>query len=573
MSKLQIDLSGIKGLTNHYYGDKPYASSKPNLRYFGNQGEVAEGIYNPIALLGYMSPANNTTKTVTGTSGFLLTSALITRRITSTTTDAIFFSDEATTGTSGKVLNLDTAVDTALDTAYTIDPFSGTPYFKCTDMIVYQINGVSQIFFSSINITSTGNNTIGIADTGFGSPDVDWSTTLPVGASDFIKGDTSGAPTAGRLSFVNADNGFLYILNGNNIHKVDGGITGGTNGTVTPRVLTFLGDPTSGGTATVTRLIEAVDTRGRLWIGLHVDAADSTPFTENFNRRVGVYVWDRRSTVANMQDFISIEGVKEFKSMFMFQGQPACFTLSNDGYTQFRVWNGNEFKVVKTLGKEAYPPYKRHSMHVEGDLVYWLGNDGYVYCYGKIIDGLGNGLYIVGDMTAHVTSNQTFTGGGILIAANDVETVTSGTNTNGLAFYISFKDTAGNHLKKFYVHGIQTIASNNQVAHIGNIYSMVNFLPDMTNLEYIDIRCAPTGSGSSTIATIKYYANQSTTPFATKTITQDQASRGYVRHELNKHYVNAFQMEIEHAIDITMGDNSFRPSTAILEYKETQTKG
>ena len=75
--KTVIDLSGIKGLTNRFYGDKSLTASQPHLRYFGDDGELAVGIFNPISTLGYMSPANNTTKACTGTTGFLLTSFIL----------------------------------------------------------------------------------------------------------------------------------------------------------------------------------------------------------------------------------------------------------------------------------------------------------------------------------------------------------------------------------------------------------------------------------------------------------------------------------------------------------------
>jgi hypothetical protein len=568
--KFTIDLSGTKGLANRFYGDKNLITSQPNLRYFGSDGQLAEGIFNPISYLGYMSPANNTTKACTGTTNFLLTSALIVPyMLIISDTDSIFFSDEAVTGTTGKILNLDTAIDTSLDQSYEIPIFDTNKYSKCEDMILYQLDGEQTIYFTRSNTTSGGasNNAIGVAVVDFSNPDPDWSTDKPVGYStSFLNGE-------GRTIFVVSDNGFMYVLRSNKIHKIDGGSTGGTNGTLTKDVLVF-----SGGVI----LNDAIDLRGKMYIAMSLNngyaGGDITRRTQMnttlFSNQIGVYVWNRSSVVVSMQDFIPINGIKELKSLHIFQGQPSCFTTSVDGYTQFRVWNGTEFKIVKTLGKNAYPNYRRHSVHENGDNIMWFGNDGKIYCYGKIEEGLENALYIIGDMTSQVTTGQTFSSAGVFIAANEVESVTSGNQTFPLAFYLSYKDTGGNHLRKWYPYSTDTVATIEQKGHQGNVYTLVKYIPDMSTIKYIDIRCAPTGTGTDIIATIKYYFNGSSTASITKTITKTEASRGYVRHDLNKPYINAIQMEIEFSTTNTLGSgNDFRPSIALISYEDTNTKG
>lgn len=777
MAKTQIDLSGIKGLGYRFYGDKSLTASQPHLRYLGVDGQMAEGIFNPISTLGYMSPANNTTKAVTGTTSYLLSSAItIPSRIADASTDAIFFGDEATTGNAGKIVNLDTAIDTSLDTvttftniqnpsfafnlssaiaywansfiikpsgsafptlhswatnedssgdthtfsftvpaaltnsvlvvvafgkgsdtgastsitwdgnamqgwtlsgsaafsaniAYKVAPavatgniiitwtsaktdmvayamlftnaaqsnpllsfksdtsasasetsgmipvadasyqtkiinvftsttsviipkFSGatevnkeedagagthalytythnTQTFRVEDFIEYQVNGEPKIFFSKGNVLNTDPiNDIGIADLDFSNIDEDWLTTTPIGYSNSI------LIPQGRTMFVLSDNSFLYVLNGNKVHKIDGGLTGGTGGTVTDSVLQFLGTDENA----ITYIQDGVDLRGKMWIGIHVNSYFDTRVTDIATKSIpmfiGVYVWNRSSVVASMQDFIPIIGVKELKSMHIFQGNVACFTMSVDGYTQFRVWNGSEFKVVQTLGMNAYPVYRKHSVYEEGDRIWWFGNDGKIYCYGRIEPGFDNALYIMGDMSDKVTAEATFSGAGVMVAANATETVTSGNQTQPLAFYLSYKDTAGNHLRKWYPYSTETVATVAQTGHQGNVYTLVKYLPDMSTVKYVDIRCAPTGTGTTTIATIKYYFNGSSTSSFSKTITKDQASRGYIRHEINKPYVNAIQMEIEYSTANTLGaGNDFRPSMALIEYTETTTKG
>lgn len=67
MAKLYFDLSGLKGLTERHQGDLNDTASVPKLRYLGEDGQSADGIFNPFKTLGYMSTANNTYTTLTGT--------------------------------------------------------------------------------------------------------------------------------------------------------------------------------------------------------------------------------------------------------------------------------------------------------------------------------------------------------------------------------------------------------------------------------------------------------------------------------------------------------------------------
>lgn len=560
MATTTIDLSGIAGLAPRFYGDKPYTASRPNLRYLGTEGQMAEGIFNPMATLGYMSPANATTKAATGTTPFPLSTALLKPSGVAAGTDSIFFGDEATTGTTGKILELDTLVDTALAQTYEIPIVSSTFYYKAVDMIMYQLNGIRAIFWLSENTTSASfPGYLGMADSNFGSPDPDWGEAV----------HSLSVQRFDRNAFILADNGLLYILDGNSIHSLDGTPTGGTNGTVSENLLVFLGIR-AGTIASNTKLRDGVDLRGRMWIGLHVEEGGNTRSDlsgKTFPQFVGVYVWDRRTSLASMQDFIPIRGAREFKSMHIFQGQPSCFTISTDGYTEFRVWNGNEFKVVQRLGKTAYPNFRRHSVYEGGDHIIWFGADGKVYFYGMFESGMNNALYMIGDMTAHVTGGQTYSTSGVLVAGNATETVTSGNEAAPLAFYVSFSDSGGSHLKKWYPFSTETVASVAQLGHSGDAFSLVKQLPTLATVRRIIIRCAPTtNTGSATIATVKYYFNQSATASITKTITKDQAARGYISHVINKPYINSIQVEIEWSTTETLGKDSFLPSTAVVDF-------
>lgn len=786
MAQLQLDLSGINGLVPRFYGDKPNSASSPNLRYFGNNGQLAEGVCNPISVLGYLSPANGTTKAVTGTTDFLLSSYLVShKRLVIDGTDSIFFADEATTGTAGQVVNLDTAIDTSLDSnfsattvtnptptfkvtygdtnkdgmafavlaapaastrpsvIYTAEaesssgasltksitvpsgtnkamyvltwnrdasssnnatgatwdgnamtasssgtyspaggtkinwnvfryinpsattgdvvvswagsennlgllvvvvdnadqttPFTGftsdsatnaseheisvsqtasnqlrlgffltestthtrhsasiteifnntdtsgrysgwtyaldSQYFKVEDMIKYQQNSEPKIYFAHTNTTNNGYfDTIGVADEDFSNADYDWSADLSTGPSG---ANTTLLTGESRVRFVLGDNGFLYVLNGNMIHRIDGGTTGGATGTITQQVVQFLGKPSETGNA-ITQLQDGVDVRGKIWVGLHIDSNtdrwENSSSGKSFPQFVGVYVWNKVSSLASMQDFIPIYGVRELKSMHVFQGKPACFTISTDGYTQFRVWDGNTMKNVQTLGENAFPNYGKHSVYEDGDLIYWFGNDGKVYAFGRIDPTIqSNALYIIGDMTGEVSDGETFSKAGVLAPLNASETVTSGKADEPLAFYLSFSDTAGNHLKKWYPFSTGTVSSNAQTAHQGDVYSRVEYLPFLSNVKGLTIYCAPgTNTGTTTVATLKIYVNQGTTPAFTKTVTQNDVNKGYIYIQMGKRYVNAIQVEIEWSTSLTTGADDFLPSVGVLEYDQEQ---
>lgn len=526
---------------------------------------MAEGIYNPLTRYGYMSPANNTTKACTGTTSFLLTSALMRPSGVRESTNSVYFADEATTGTAGQIVVLADATDTSLANIYTVPTF-GDPsqYSKVEDMIQYTVNGLQRVFFAVSNTTGSliaGN--VGIATTTFGTTDPDWANTV----------HSADIRAEARLSFCLADNGFLYLLDGMAIHKIDGTVNGGADGIFTQDALNFIGS-NDNTISHATNAVDAVDTRGRMWIAVNLFEYPFHNQTSNFSaksisQKAGVYIWDRRTTVATIQDFTFINGVKEIKAMTVLSGQPACFSVTTDGYTELRIWNGNEFKVAVRLGRNAHPNYRRHSIYQGGDYIIWFGADGKIYFFGSFEPGVAAALYILGDMTSHVTNGQTFSTAGVMVPLNGNETVTSGVNNEQLAFYLSFSDTGGNHLKKWYPFGTDSIASNAQLGHVGNVYSLVQYLPRLATITSIDIYCQPLGAAadSTTVATLKFYANQSATPFMTKTVTRDDISKGYLTYSMNKSYVNAFQMEIEWSTSQTLGANDFVPSYAVLEYE------
>ena len=548
MAKLQIDISGIAGLAPRHYGDKPLSSSNPQHRYIGSQGQIAEGVCNPISMLGFMSPASNTVTTVTGTTDYLITSKMgyppgMSGVISNA---ALYFADEATGATDqGVVLELETNTDTAMTTVYTV-PTSGSPsqYYHIEDMVPYMLDGLTEWF-----MLKTNNGGTGTFDDLIRSPDLVWSSVDDTYFSS-LDGDSISIWARDRYKLLVASDKFMYIMDGAAVHRIDGDKSGGANGIASENVLVFIGSNESS-ISHQTSIQDAIDYRNRIWFGLHVQdyknsIADFSNFEIDqdfsFNNLVGVYVWNRKTAVASMDDFIWIHGVKRLVAMCEFQGRPACWTLSYDNYTEFRVFNGSEFQVVARMGKNGYPPYRNHSYETVGDIVYWIGNDGYVYAYGRVEPGLSNALYIIGDMTQHVSDGETFTRSGVLAMMNGSETVTSGYNDVNLAFYISFEDSGGNHMVKFYPHGYDP-ASTDRKAYTGEVKTLVQLLPKLSNMKGVTVFFPAKGSGGSTeLLDVKIYSNMSSTADKTETLTQNDLEKGFAYIPFGKPNVNAIQL-------------------------------
>ena len=58
----------------------------------------------------------------------------------------------------------------------------------------------------------------------------------------------------------------------------------------------------------------------------------------------------------------------------------------------------------------------------------------------------------------------------------------------------------------------------------------------------------------------------------TKSITLDEARRGYVDLNINKPYIHAIQLEVEWATGISLGADTYLPSIAIITHENTSTK-
>lgn len=548
MAQLTIDLSGAKGLSSHFFADQPNGSASPQLRYLANNGQTVGGTYNPFRRNGYLSPTNTGTVdvTITGNSYFA--------PIENTQLDPVRGEFYITHGNIiGFSASTHAIVLTNDRTIASVD--------KWFDLEIYQLNGVRTLFYM-YKKTGTSEGRIGIKKTLDGSPAY---TDLWLGTGGSVSGTFGLSTTPTKM--VVADNGFMYVLDNNAVHKIDGtSATGGANGTATANVLNF---------PVWMAITDGLDYRGNLYMG--IQAAPNALSIANFTAFCGVYVWDRSSTTFGQQDFVAIPQGRFLRKLYISPaGKLRAIITTSNGETAIVEYSGSAFTTICRLGVNSFPQYFDSAQVVDGG-IWWEGYDGLMYFYGSPSYEMTEGLYNVGNFTPSGTI------GGTILYASDGTDYSAGTpagaRTAPEGFYVSYRDVVGSayYVKKWFPHAnyvstLQAIASMPQ--DTGNIYSPVVYLPKLSTIKSIDIMCIPQGDSASTTttATIKFYVNQSTTPFVTKTVTRADIAKGYLSYEFNKPYCTAFQVKIEYDNTQNVGTNDFCPSLAVLDYEPTTTR-
>ena len=479
----------------------------PELIYDGSpiylSGQTyAGGVCNPLSVEGYLSPANATNvESATTLGGQQVAALYIPDAVIG---DTIVFLERQNASGNLVIWSGSTHANSLVLTATTRTP-SGSQFWIGTDMQIYQVNGVSKIFFAyRDNNSGTNTNDIAIFDLGVTSGNYTW-----------LSGTVSGhfVPGANELKMFVADNGFMYVIDGSTLHKIDGTTSGGTNGTVTPNVLVF---------PAYFQLIDGLDTRGKAWITVNrIDKAQvAADVTRAFTRFAGVYVWDRQSIQSQMQDFIPIDGVKYVGHIFQFRGAPHVFTVSADNFTQLRQYTGSEFKVVAEAQATDFPPYKG-CIQVTDQTIAWQGQSGNFFVYGRVnpyqyVDG----LYLIGR-----NANYAHGGASGAIIMNDYS---SGGNTTQEVYRIS----SGNFIYTWWAHA--------DISTDGN----TTIFPDSTEITTLVKRFYPPvgTTGNTTVCTVKVYVNNGTSVAATKVLTQTDVVRGFVYIPLSKNNVNNVRM-------------------------------
>lgn len=537
MAQLTIDLTGRAGLAPKFGSDINSTTTTPHRRYKGAPGQMASGVYNPFRYDGYMSPATNASQTITF-SGDTRDNNLA-YWVYDPVNDDIYFAEKGENLWRG-----DGWEDGSFTKVASIT--SGGVSTTIKDIELYPINGVDNIL-CAYDPTDGSAAGIAIQAVNGGALNLTWLTSTATGAFGLTKGND--------YKMRVADNGFLYVLDGNALHKIDG-----VTQTATQNVLKF--NPR-------VQLTDAIDYRGKFYIA--VTGNTSTLIAkESFKMHTnecGVYIWDRFSTVVRMNDYIIIPGIREIRRIYISPlGDLRAITVAANGMVQIRSFTGSAFKVIQEVDLYSYPT-QPDSLVVGSNITYWLGADGFLYAHGSFDPSEPEGLYRIAQ---YVSTASIITG----VLAHGGFTLSGGSDrTDREGFYWAWDNTSTELVEKFYLHGDGTITSVSQIPHVGDVFTLVNFLPEMSTIRDVNIRCLQTTSTTDTvIATVKFYFNQSSTASITKTITDTEASRGYVTFDLNKPYVNAIQIEIEWQVAAAIGVNDFYPSVAIVDYEPTTTQ-
>jgi hypothetical protein len=250
------------------------------------------------------------------------------------------------------------------------------------------------------------------------------------------------------------------------------------------------------------------------------------------------------------------------------------FIINSENVGEIRLYNGSTFVSVVETGIKSHPQF-HDSIGNLGNLTVWLGYDGKIYAHGKISPFDKEGMFTLGQVQETLTSSGVRTGA-ILIGGNNTDGSPSGTNNKGYksGLYLSYSDSAGADVVKVWdIYGTGASGDTGTVDQ-GDVFTLVKFFPTMSTVRYIDLYMYPvSGSGSTSVGTVKIYFNQSSTAWASKTITRDIASRGYLLIDVDKQYINSIQLEFEFNSSVQIGTNDLAPSVAVVDYEPTQARG
>ena len=347
------------------------------------------------------------------------------------------------------------------------------------------------------------------------------------------------------INFIRkADNGFLYWFTDNLVHSVDGGVSGGALGILRKNLLLF---------PAYLRITDAIDARSRMFIALQSTTRDLEALAASANI-IGVYVWDRLSSVTNFRDFVAIPGIKEIKSLFIDStGTVNAICIGNDKFVQLRQYTGNEFKLIKTLGTQAYPASQR-GINSINNVSYWFGQDGILYLYGSVMPGGEKELYKFATLGTDIT-----TAGAVITADNS-------SGLGNIKILASYKTDTEEGIKFFSPYGTGYNTGN-------SFYTQVKILPSLSTIKNIrvlhlkDLRTVLdeslqfedgvvfdfqdglpitifSFSQDEVVAELSCFTNMNSVAEWTRNITLRDLQRGYIEKEYNQNNVNSIQFKV-----------------------------
>ena len=364
------------------------------------------------------------------------------------------------------------------------------------------------------------------------------------------------APNQNTFTYI-SENNLLYWFVGNRVHTFDGGQTGGRTGRIAEDALSF---------PSYFEVVDVAETRQQMYIGIQTSTrTDDTDNDYYSAANIGVFVWNRRSQIFGGTDFFPAPGAKEIKKVFRSSdGTIKIITVGNSGFTEIRGINGNQYAVLHTLERDAYP-VSRKSVGFFNNLTIWTGLNGITYGYGSIAPGNPEQLYKIGDISGE--ANDGFEPGPIFVGNNNAEPSS--------AILQAWSDDDPSYVvSKWYPNGDGTISTVAQTGNAGNVYTKVYAFGFPTIVNFAHVYFVPQAGGDdTTAATVNVYFNHNSTADKSFTITTKDLAKGYVYIPLGgQRNVFAIQFEIEWATVITLGTTDFLPYLISVDYNETSNR-
>lgn len=391
VQKITMDMSGRGGLGYKWFGDMNkhgYTGDTevgaPNLRYLAKDGQTVNGIYNPVTKYGYMSPSANTylTPAVNGTA----IDQTIPINLVDETNHFLYFNCN-----NGHLYLAQNFYKDEVDDIVTVGSGVSDTLITWTDAAKYQLNGGAKLYFAWASITQSYISTYDSGDPTGLSWNENWSKT------DVANGNGGTGVTFGiqrNLRMIPSGDSFMYILDGIYVHRFDGTIIGGSQGTIYQNVL-------QGQAGTIFTM--GAEWKNKLYLAIRksstIDDYDGAHFPENLSSAqdtIGIFVWNKQSSFFNSSDFVQLPGAVDIRAIWVSpKGDLRVMTLEATGEVYLRIFDGTKFTIYTTLPYGAAPSTIK-SLKVHGMYTYWMGLDGLIYAHGSDIPGESDFLWIAG---------------------------------------------------------------------------------------------------------------------------------------------------------------------------------
>ena len=259
--------------------------------------------------------------------------------------------------------------------------------------------------------------------------------------SDYLSGTATGGAALGKNPhpLQIADNGFLYIGDGNSIHKLDGTVVGGANGTFTA--------------SAIDAPIGWVFNDFSKWEGYMLAVANFAPgggdsLSTTTTKEKAMFIWDYLSSAGGDLDgferVVPITGNGVVKYVFMHNGIPHIFLVAA-GYSEIQRFNGSGFDFVKRL-RSGDEPYCKGAISSFYGLTLWVSKSNGIFVFGSIYPNETDKIYRFGvpsggAIMQATTAGSYYFGNGddkayvLLIPGGDNDNISDGAYGTGSIYY------------------------------------------------------------------------------------------------------------------------------------------